>query len=243
MRRRAPCLLWRLAPALAALLLAACPTRAPRPIAAAPVSLSPAPVPPGEPYPIASAESLLLIRAYRGGTLGAAGHNHVIAARGLSGTFHVPADPAQASLELVLPVAQFSVDEPQLRTAEHSADFPPEVPESARAGTRRNMLGAALLDATDFPEITIRSSSLELAAGTAVAHLEVTVRGSPHAISVPLHFELAEGVLEVSGQTRLTQTELGLTPFSAFLGALQVQDEMQVSFHLVAHAAGAPRGE
>jgi hypothetical protein len=35
----------------------------------------------------------------------------------------------------------------------------------------------------------------------------------------------------------LRQTDLGLTPFTALLGALQVQDEMQISFRIVARAA------
>jgi hypothetical protein len=39
----------------------------------------------------------------------------------------------------------------------------------------------------------------------------------------------------VSGDTSVRQTELGLKPFSAMLGALQVQDEMRVKFRIVAH--------
>jgi hypothetical protein len=35
----------------------------------------------------------------------------------------------------------------------------------------------------------------------------------------------------------LKQTDLGLTPFTALLGALQVVDEMKVRFHIVARAA------
>jgi hypothetical protein len=41
------------------------------------------------------------------------------------------------------------------------------------------------------------------------------------------------------------QTDLGLKPFSAMLGALQVQDEMRVRFRIVAHESpthgAAPR--
>jgi hypothetical protein len=39
----------------------------------------------------------------------------------------------------------------------------------------------------------------------------------------------------VRGEFALRQSELGLTPFSAMLGALQVQDEMHLTFRLVAH--------
>jgi hypothetical protein len=39
----------------------------------------------------------------------------------------------------------------------------------------------------------------------------------------------------VSGETSLRQSDLGLKPFSALLGALQVQDEMRISFRISAH--------
>jgi hypothetical protein len=47
--------------------------------------------------------------------------------------------------------------------------------------------------------------------------------------------------VEASGEFPLRQTDLGLTPFSAMLGALQVQDEMRISFHIVAQAAALKR--
>ena len=42
-----------------------------------------------------------------------------------------------------------------------SADFAPDVPEGAKAGTRRNMLGPALLDAEHNPEIVLHAVGLE----------------------------------------------------------------------------------
>src|SRR5205807_981076 len=84
-----------------------------------------------------------------------AGHNHVIASHSLSGTVYVPGDLMRASFEIHVPVAELSVDEVALREREGSADFPPEVPEAARQGTRRNMLGAALLDGERHHEIVL----------------------------------------------------------------------------------------
>ncbi len=39
--------------------------------------------------------------------------------------------------------------------------------------------------------------------------------------------------LNATGSIDLKQTALGLTPFSLFLGALQVQDSMQISYKVV----------
>jgi len=202
----------------------------------------------GRPYSIIADESLLSILAFRGGALSKAGHNHVIAAHDLSGTVYVPENMLQTSFELRFAVAQLKVDEPELRARE-GADFPPDMPESAREGTRHNMLGPALLDAERFPEITLLSEQLERAPGNsdsgdgsdgaahAQARVRITVRGQSHSVSVPVRFQLQRDQLIADGELPLRQSELGLTPFSAMLGALQVQDEMRVKFHVVAKRA------
>jgi len=63
------------------------------------------------------------------------------------------------------------------------------------------------------------------------------VRGQLRTFTAPVRYRLThESTLEASGEFPLRQSELGLTPFSAMLGALQVQDEMRVSFHIVARS-------
>jgi polyisoprenoid-binding protein YceI len=210
----------------------------------------PAPVPPtaaaaqpaphvGTPYDVAPQESLLTILVYRGGTLASAGHNHAIASHDLAGTIYVPADPLGASFELRVPLTTLTVDEAALRAQQGGADFPPDVSEGAKAGTRHNMLGSSLLDAEHSPEIVLRALRTERAAapGGVLAQVQCTVRGQAHTIAVPVRYELRGGELVVSGEMTLKQSDLGLTPFSAMLGALQVQDEMRVSFRIVASAA------
>lgn len=179
---------------------------------------------------------------FRGGVLANAGHNHVIASHALTGTIHVAEGALlQTTFELHLPVAQLTVDEPALREALHREDFPPEVPESARAGTARNMLGESLLDGAHHPEIVLRSAGLSPGAdGEVQAQVLATVKGQDHLIHATVHYELQGSALRASGSLSLKQSELGLTPFSALLGALTVQDEMQVRFELKAHAAEAP---
>jgi hypothetical protein len=251
MRVNATCKLRALGAALPALLLCGCPLppRAPAPVGVGVPTPTEKPAPhEGTPYDIVAAESLLLIRVYRGGALGSAGHNHVIASHSLSGAVYVPGNLMRASFEVHVPVAELSVDEPELREREKSADFPPEVPESARQGTRRNMLGAALLDGEHNHEIVLRALRLEpdtAAGGTeaaggaraVLARVQTTVRGEVRAITVQVSYSLADGALTASGEGRIRQSDLGLTPFSAMLGALQVQDEMRVSFRIVARAS------
>ena len=253
MRVSARCKLRLPGVALLAVLLTGCPLQ-PRVPAAPPVAAAETPAPhEGVPYDIVADESLLTIRVYRGGTLASAGHNHLIASHALTGTIYVPAVVMRTSFEAHIPVASFTVDEAALRAQEHSADFPPEVPDAAREGTRRNMLGEALLDSERNPQIVLRSVRLESAGQPAaetggeaggevravLARVQTTVRGQVRTISVPVRYRLAAGTVIVSGEAPLRQSDVGLTPFSALLGALQVQDEMRVRFRLVARAAAS----
>ena len=259
MRVSARCKLQLLGAALLAVLLAGCPLR-PRAPAAPPLAAAETPAPhAGVPYDIVADESLLTIRVYRGGTLASAGHNHLIASHALTGTIYVPADITRTSFEAHIPVAAFTVDEAALRAQEHSADFPPEVPDAAREGTRRNMLGEALLDSERNPQIVLRALRLESAgqpaastgseagseaseARAVLARVQTTVRGEVRTISVPVRYQFTAGALIASGEAPLRQSDIGLTPFSALLGALQVQDEMRVRFRIVARAADSRSG-
>jgi hypothetical protein len=235
-----------------AALLTGCPAPPPAPAPVVPAgrppsaATAPAPLPHlGRPFDIAAAESLLTILVYRGGTLASAGHNHVIASHTLRGTIYVAARRADTSFEIHVPVADLSVDEPQLRAQQPGTDFAAEVPESARTGTKRNMLGSALLDADDYPEIVLQTlgyadaGSGAASQGVVQARVFAQVRGQQRTLLMPVRYDLDGATVTASGDIPLKQSELGLTPFSALLGALQVKDEMRVQFHIVAHAAQA----
>jgi hypothetical protein len=57
-------------------------------------------------------------------------------------------------------------------------------------------------------------------------------------VIVPLKYETRGNELHVEGELPLKQTDLGLTPFSLFGGALRVLDEIKVRFRVVARAEG-----
>jgi polyisoprenoid-binding protein YceI len=152
---------------------------------------------------------------------------------------HLPEDLTAASFEVRLPVEKLTVDEADLRKAESSSgrqtseEWPPEVPESAREGTRRNMLGEALLNAERYPEIVLRSERIEVVApNELLAHVQVTVRDRVSSVTVPVHHEMKDGALVANAEFALNQTDLGLTPFSVMMGALQVKDEMKIRFNI-----------
>ena len=192
----------------------------------------------GRAFDVVAAESPLIVLVYRAGPLAALGHNHVISCRCVTGRIYLPRDPLRASFDLRVPVTQFTVDDPSLRASEQSTDFPPDVPQTARDGTRHNMLGAALLNAARYPDITLRSAGLRSSPdgrrGDIVAAVLVEVDGQTHSIAVPMHYDMRAGEIVVTGRFPLQQTDLGLTPISVAGGAVRVRNALTIRLRLVA---------
>ena len=190
----------------------------------------------GKSYTIDAGSSELRILVYRAGPLARLGHNHVMVNRALRGAVNVT-ERGTASFSLDVPVAAFAVDELAARQ-EEGADFGGEIPEDAKSGTLHNMLSAAVLDAAEFPLISVKgtASADAQASGTRrlVATVAFSVAGHESTIDVPFVLESDSSRLSASGSLELRQSALGLTPYSLMLGALQVQDAITIKFRLVA---------
>lgn len=210
--------------------------------------------PPGRAYRVDENRSELRVLVYRAGALARFGHNHVIVNRAVRGSVNVadgpgPDGPGAAApgsaapgggsaFSLTVPVAGFVVDDAQARREEGS-DFAAEVPDDARTGTLHNMLGNAVLDADEFPEILV--SGVEVAAsqgisesGKMIAAVAFSVAGHESKIEVPFALQIDAAHLSATGTLELCQSALGLTPYSLMLGALQVQDTITIKFKIVA---------
>jgi hypothetical protein len=190
----------------------------------------------GRAFAVVADQSLLTILVFRGGALAKAGHNHVIASHAMTGTAWVPADVERASFEIHVPVNDFTIDEPKLRALE-GKEFSAEVPDSAREGTKKNMLSEPMLDGARFPEVVLQAAGrMERGSEGMLAQVSVSIRGQTRTVTVPIRYELQGSEVRAQGQFALKQTDLGLTPFSLLGGALRVEDEMTVKFSVVARA-------
>jgi polyisoprenoid-binding protein YceI len=220
-----------------ALLLTACGAPTSRP------SKPPGPTLPAQPPPSVSSNayridpvhSELRILVYRAGPMAALGHDHVIVNRALGGWLQYAGVAGAASFSLTVPAADFVVDDAQARRDE-GAEFAEEIPDDAKSGTLHNMLSAAVLDAAQFPAITLRSVAVRGARGELEATVALNVAGHESTLLVPFAVDSSPGRLIASGALAVRQSAIGLAPFSVFLGALRVQDEMRVKFKLVAVA-------
>jgi polyisoprenoid-binding protein YceI len=216
--------------------LAACQTT-PRPASTPPAAATGAEfaIPAGaREFRVDPATSLLQILVFRGGAMARLGHNHVIASHDLAGSVYLTEDPLATRFDLSFPVNQLTVDEPELRAAIGQPEFPPTVPESAREGTRVNLLSGALLDGARHPRIRLRATDVRAAAGGYDVGVQVTFRDSNYSLRVPVAVRREAGQLVATGEFPLRQSDLGLKPFSVAMGTLVVLDDMKVRFSLTA---------
>ncbi len=170
--------------------------------------------------------------------MAALGHDHVIVNRSLEGWVSpagaaAAGSPAGAAFFLSIPTSGFVVDEAAAR-AQEGADFSEEIGEDAKAGTLHNMLSPALLDAESHASITVQSVSIEAAPDGARATMRISVAGHESSLVEPFTVEMSAAGLHAQAAFTVRQTALGLTPFSALLGALRVEDQLRVKLDLVA---------
>lgn len=222
------------------LLLAACP-RPVRPPSPTP-TVPPAPMPSAPAaadtrgaavYEISSQSSQVSILVFRGGKFSRLGHNHVMTSQQVSGRVWVHPEFARSGFELSFPVAQLVVDDPEARRAAGS-DFPPDIPQSDKDGTRKNMLRAEVLDGEHYPEVKLQSAQV---AGTLEAPqvtVHITIKDASRDVQVPVKLAIEGAKLSASGEFDILQTQFGMKPFSVALGALEVQDKLHIEFKIVA---------
>lgn len=222
------------------LVLCGCPRAVvppPSPVPGRPPAPAPAPTPPdlrgATVYVVDPQRSQLDIQVFRGGTFSRLGHNHVVTSRHLGGRVWVHPQLARSGFELSFPVAQLVVDDAQARRAAGS-EFPPDVPQADKDGTRRNMLKPEVLDAGNYPQVTVHSARI---AGTLQAPqvtARITIKNQSRDVQVPVSMTIDGAQLSASGEFDILQSEFGIKPFSVALGALQVADRLHITFNVTA---------
>jgi len=163
------------------------------------------------------ARSLVVIVVRRGGSLARLGHDHVVASHDVRG-FVAPAD---GRADLYLALERLVVDEAPLR-AEAGLETTPSAEDIE--GTRRNMLASVEADKYPFAVVRIKES------GAA----SVTLHGVTREIRIPIRVERTAGEISAAGRFEILQTDFGITPLSVLGGRIQVQDRLELRFHIVA---------
>jgi polyisoprenoid-binding protein YceI len=178
-------------------------------------------------YSIDGMRSKVQINVYKEGVFKAFGHDHLVAAKELSG--QVQFDPEkidQSAVRLKIPTKSITV-------------IDPGESEKDRQDVQATMEGEKVLDVAKFPEITFASSSVTAARKTP-AGWEVTLSGKLklHGVEKPVNFPLRVNAeaneLRGEGEVSILQTDYGITPVRVGGGSVKAKDKLKITFNIVA---------
>ena len=208
---------------------AAGPTTTVQPLQEAPAWQPP---PQAERWIVDPDRSEFRLLVYRAGALAALGHDHVITGR-IEGEIYRGASAATSGFRLRIQVDTLVVDPPEAR-ADEGQRFSQPISDSVRERTRANLLSPAILDAERHPEIVIESLALDGPRWNPGVTARVLLRGAWHQVGFPAAVVEDRDRMVIVATLRLSQTALGMEPFSALGGNLQVADALDVRLRIIA---------
>jgi hypothetical protein len=183
-------------------------------------------------FVIDSQRSDLHWRVYKAGAFARLGHNHVIFARGVSGSIAL-GDPSRTEWQLEFDVADLVVDDPELRSR-YGEDFSSKPSEDDIGGTKRNMLSEGVLNGEEFATITLAGRAYSGPLSDATLPVVISILGRAIALELPAKIDVAGNTLIAEGSFSLQHEDLEMKPFSVMMGALQVGAQLDFSYRIYA---------
>ena len=161
----------------------------------------------------------LLLKVYREGVASKMGHDLVIEVKDWSAKVDVnPEDPGQSSVEATAQVPSFSVLE--------GTGGAKDLSRGDKADIKKNIDEKIL---SGSPTITFRSTGGATMNGArASVPGEMTINGTTRPITVDINLDGGKARMAF----RVVQTEFGIKPFKAFMGALKVRDDVDVEMEV-----------
>jgi polyisoprenoid-binding protein YceI len=187
-------------------------------------------------YEIDHARSEIVAKVFKSGPASAFAHDHVVRATRWQATLDLSSDPVALSADVRVDATGLAVDEPEVRARYDLADT---LSDDDRAQVRASMLGADQLDVAAFPEMRFVVTRLERAEDGFRIVGELTVHGVTRHVARSLSITPDGDAFVARGQVRIRQSDFGIQPYSAFLGAVRTQNEVEIVFALVAVPAVA----
>ncbi|WP_405774926.1 YceI family protein [Streptomyces sp. NBC_01538] len=173
-------------------------------------------------YRLGPSNARLLIKTGRTGLGRRAGHDLTIEAVRWSGKAVLAVgDPDNASVSV-------TVETGSLKVREGTGGLK-ALTDADRAEIERTLAKRDLLHTTEHPTITFRSTRV---AGTPQSFEitgDLTIKGRTHPVTV--HGQ-GNGERLLRGWATVTQSTWGIKPYTAFLGALRLADEVRMEFEV-----------
>ena len=177
------------------------------------------------------AQSRLVVHVFRKGLLSPVLHDHHFVPERWSASVMFDSDrPQQAEVRVTVAADSLRDRQPQLSPSDIQT-----VEGQAR--------GPKVLDADRYPAIRFTADRLEMppsAAGAAVAEGVLVgaldLHGRTRAVRVPVRVRWTGDSLDAEGEVSFMQSDFGIEPYHALLGAIAVQDRVSVEYAIRARA-------
>ncbi len=157
--------------------------------------------------------SKMTVDVYKQGLFSFAADNHVIDAPIASGSY----ESATGAVEFIVDATKMQVLDPSMSPGR-------------RADIQSNMAGPQVLDVTQYPTITFRSTKTETdGSGALTVTGDLTLHGQTHSIVVQAR---RADATHFNGSVMLRQSSFGITPIKLVGGTVQVKDDVKVVFDI-----------
>jgi polyisoprenoid-binding protein YceI len=184
-------------------------------------------------YRLDEAKSFLFVEVKPApGLLSKASHPHVVRATKWSGTVVFDRQkPDACRVEIRIPVADLSVDEPEMR---RRLGYAKPVSDGDRSRVKDNMLAEGQLSAAAFGSIRFDSVGCRaIDPGTIEVTGDLEIRGKKKRVSVPMKVQIAGPRIRAEGKLAVTHADFGFEPYSAGLGAIANDPALAIQIRVV----------
>jgi polyisoprenoid-binding protein YceI len=171
-------------------------------------------------YVFGSEHGRLILRTGRAGLGRRAGHDLTIEATSWQGRASIDtAEPGSSSVALTVQVDSLVV-------VEGSGGLKP-LTAADRAEIVQALRGGRLLHTAKYPEISFTSTHVDGSPDAFAVHGDLTIVGRTRPITVDCS---KIGASRVRGTAIVAQSRWGIRPYSVFMGALKLADEVGIEF-------------
>ncbi|UCD56475.1 MAG: YceI family protein [Candidatus Hydrogenedentota bacterium] len=186
-------------------------------------------------YIVDPARSELVVRLFKAGFAAAFAHNHVIRATRYSGKASFdPGNLSTASVRIEVQADSLMADEPEIR---EKYGLTKQLRVGDREKIQSTMLSAEQMHVNRYPTMEFRSTSIEKRSQKQyIVTGDLTIHGVTRSVTFPVMVEQDDVSLngqdpqarELQGRAtvRFRQSDFGIKPYSAMLGAVRNKDEV-----------------
>ena len=175
-------------------------------------------------YTLGPSDGTVIVKTGRDGMAARVGHDLTLEVARWSATVTVPNGTGDR------PSARASLDAASFEVREGSGGAMPLSGKDINE-IKKNT-AEKVLQTDKHPEITFEARNIAEAPGGLTVDGEVTLLGQRRPVTFRLDMQEEGGATRIKGIIPLKQTELGIKPYKALMGALKVKDEVQITVDL-----------